>query len=99
MEFLLKHPESPFTKEELYRHSQGITCKPLSNKSFKTDEEFLRALYENTDTLHVIREGLRIRGFGFDFEAKYTPSPEEIKDNMASAKGESDINGVEGTTE
>jgi len=31
----------------------------------------VRAFYDNTDMLNTIREKMRIRGFGFDFETKY----------------------------
>jgi len=91
-EFLLSHGESPFTKEECYRHSQGITCKPLRDKSFKTEDEFLEALYANTELVAALREKMRIRGFGFDFETKYgvhkelpdeTPDPDVV--NLVSA--------------
>jgi len=95
--FFISHGASPFAKEECYRHSQGITCKPLSDKSFKTDEEFIRAFYSNQDLVMTIREKLRIRGCGFEFETKYTPSMEEIEDNKSSE--ESDIDGLEGSTE
>lgn len=75
VEFLINHSASPFAQEDgskvLYRHSQGITCKPLSDKSFKSDEEFLRALYENESYLAEMREKMRIRGHGFDFEQKF----------------------------
>ena len=97
VEFLLNHGASPFDKSELYRHSRGITCKPLSDKSFGSDEEFLRAFYENTDMVMSIREKLRIRGCGLPFEARYIPSQEEIEDNKDSE--ESDIDGLAGSTE
>jgi hypothetical protein len=97
VEFLLNHGASPFTKDELYRHSRGrlgsgITCKPLSDKAFASDEEFLRAFYNNQDLVMSIREKMRIRGCGFDFETKYKPSQSEIEDNLNSE--ESDIDGV-----
>jgi len=77
--FLIEHPASPFadgagifTGEKLcYRTPQGIMCKVLSDKSFKSEEEFVRAFYDNKDVLMTAREGMRIRGFGFDFETKY----------------------------
>jgi hypothetical protein len=75
-EFLLNHPASPFSGNSdlfsgdrlCYRHSAGITCKPLSDKSFKTEEEFVHAFYENKDMLQAIRNDMKIRGFGFDWE-------------------------------
>lgn len=79
-EFLLNHPASPFSGNSdlfsgdklCYRHSAGITCKPLSDKSFKTEEEFVRAFYENKDMLQAIRNDMKIRGFGFDWETAAT---------------------------
>lgn len=83
-EFLTKHPASPFAamvdsnnKPVLYRHSQGITCRPLSDKSFKTDEEFIRAVYDNEDFIMGLREGMRIRGYGFKFEADFQQKLDE----------------------
>ena len=94
-EFLISSNYSPFTKEQLYRHSAGITCKALSKKSIKSDEDFVRLLYDNQDVIMGIREEMRIRGCGFEFEAKYMPTPEEVEDNKNSE--ESDIDGVEGS--
>lgn len=76
VEFLMNHSASPFAPQEgkekqLYAHAHGITCKPLSDKPFKTQEDFLRALYGNTDYVMSLREQLRIRGCGFAFETKY----------------------------
>jgi hypothetical protein len=96
-EFLLKHPASPFTAEECKRHSHGITCKPLRDKAFKDEYEFMEALYADAELVLAIREKLRIRGYGFEFEAKYVPSAEEIEDNKDDP--EIVIDGVEGSTE
>jgi len=54
-----------------YRHSSGITCKPLGDKSFKTEEEFVRAFYDNKEILDTCRDGLRIVGYGLPHERKY----------------------------
>jgi hypothetical protein len=94
--FLLDNPGSPFTKEECYRHGRGIACKPLSDSSFGSEEEFIRALYGKQDLVMSLREKMRIRGCGFQFEQKYVPTPAEIEDNKASDG--SDINGVAGST-
>ena len=48
----------------------------ISDKVFKTADEFVEVLYSDEDRLKRIREHLRIRGFGFDFETKYTVSDE-----------------------
>jgi hypothetical protein len=81
-EFLTKHPASPFG-DTIRRTAHGITC-PLADKPYKTDEEFLQALYADKDMVMAFREKMRIRGFGFDFETKYMPDLEE------------DDNGVDG---
>lgn len=80
VEFLLSHPASPFAgmedaggKQLLYRHAHGITCRPLRDKSFKDEEEFLRALNDNEDLLMSLKENMRIRGHGFDFETNLAP--------------------------
>lgn len=85
--FLLNHPASPFTKEQLYRHGRGITCKPLGEKPYPNEEELIRALYDNKDLLASIRETMRIRGFGFDFERRYQdlPDAEEPDDGVAGS--------------
>ena len=90
VEFLMTNPNSPFTKDELYRHSKGITCKPLSDKSFPNEEEFLRSFYGNADLLAACREKMRIRGLGFEFEKKYTiqelPDDKEDFDGVAGSQ-------------
>lgn len=84
-EFLMTHPSSPFAgvtgpdgKPLLYRHSQGITCRPLQEKSFKTEREFLEALHDNKDLLMGLRENMRIRGFDFDFETNLAPEQDGV---------------------
>lgn len=81
VEFLMSHPASPFAPKDgekiLYRHSQGITCKLLSDRSFKSDEEFLRAFYGNQDLVMSTRERMRIRGCGFAFETQYQAQLDE----------------------
>ncbi len=58
----------------------------LGDKSMKSNkenkDELIRALYANTDLLMGIRESLRIRGFGFDFEKNYRPTDVEVEDNI-----------------
>lgn len=96
-EFLSKHPASPFGEKELYKHSHGVSCKMLSEKSFASEQDFLKALYGDANLLASLREKMRIRGFNFEFEQKYVPTPEEIEDNAKSPKGESVLHGVEGS--
>lgn len=78
-EFLLKHPNSPFNQKfglfdqasAPVRNSAGIKCLALSDKTFKSEEEFIRAFYANEDMLMSCRQALNFRGFGFDFETKW----------------------------
>ena len=84
-EFLIKHPCSPFAEkfglfernQVPVRTSAGIKCPLLSDKSFKSEEDFIRAFYANEDLLMCCRQALRLRGFGFDFETSWKNSPPE----------------------
>ena len=67
-DFLSKNRYSPIT---VSRGGDAIICKDLSDQSFHSEEELVRAFYENKDLLMSTREKLRIRGFGFDFENNY----------------------------
>ena len=92
IEFLMSHPMSPFApvngQKILYSHAHGITCKPLSDKSFKTPQEFLDAFYGNEELLAATREALRIRGFGFAFEVEAGLESEiETEDGDGLASG------------
>jgi len=96
-EFLLRHSASPFadgTLGKCYKHAHGITCDRLGVENFPTEEEFVKAFHANAELVRICREKLRIRGFGFEFEAKYQPSPTEVEDS----KEEHD-DGVEGNAE
>jgi hypothetical protein len=77
-EFLISDPASPIAAR---RHSHGITCEAIQEKSFKNDDEFLAGFYANTDLVQSCREKLRIRGWGFDFETNYSPTDLEVEDN------------------
>ena len=78
-EFLIKHPNSPFAeKAGLFergqvpqRTSAGIKCTLLSDRTFRSEEDFIRALYANEDLTMALREALRLRGFGFKFESSW----------------------------
>ena len=50
----------------------GWSAPMVSDKVFKTADEFIEALYSDAERLRKIRELLRIRGFGFDFETQYS---------------------------
>ena len=91
--FLLDSDNSPFKNKkfgllnkdgelfETCRDTRGrIICTALRDKTaggFSSEEEFVRAFYENEDILSSCRERMRIRGFGHDWEDKY-PSVEEL---------------------
>jgi hypothetical protein len=72
-DFLIGHPASPFAGAAT-RNSHGVKCPPLSEKNFKTDQDFLDAFYADKDMVQAFREKLRIRGFNFDFETRYMPT-------------------------
>jgi hypothetical protein len=59
----------------------------VSDKTFKTPDEFVEALYSDEERLNRIRECLRIRGYGFDFEEKYAVSEDQEEVN-APAEGD-----------
>jgi len=83
MDFMVSHPASPFADGEVKRYNGGVICKPLSDKKFTSEDEFLQALYANTDYLMSLREKLRVRGFRFAFEAAYVP-PEDVEEQPAN---------------
>lgn len=67
----------------------GYSAPMISDKVFKTADEFVEALYSDKERLRKIREHLRIRGFGFDFETKYTMPEEEARTVEAPDEPES----------
>lgn len=90
-DFLLNSANSPFKSKthalldangqpyECYKHSHGITCTALRDKtqpSFANEEEFVRAFYDNEDLLMSCREKMRIRGFGHSWEKSYEGPPD-----------------------
>lgn len=88
--FLLTHPASPLSSDEAWRQggiNSGIKCPMLSDKVFKTNEDFIRTLYANTEVLMKLREKMRIRGFGFDFETKYQQQLEQAAQEEAARTG------------
>jgi len=84
-EFLLSHQASPLAKLTR-RHSKGISCQPLGEESFKSGAEFVAAVHANKELVSALRETLRIRGYGFDFETKY--SIDGYGDELDGAPGE-----------
>lgn len=50
----------------------GYSAPLVSDSVFKTADDLIGAIYSNEEILRKIREHLRIRGFGFDFEKKYS---------------------------
>lgn len=80
--FLVTHPESPFAPGQvlnpdggrvLYRDAWGIHCPLLRPQAYKSKEEFIQELNANQDMFDTMLEGLRIRGYGFDFETNFDP--------------------------
>jgi len=67
----------------------GYSAPMISDKIFKNAEEFVAELYSDEDRVKKIREHLRIRGFGFDFETKYT-MPESETVSVVSEEGEAE---------
>lgn len=89
--FLVSHPESPFApghalnpngERALYRDAGGIHCPMLRPQAYKSKEEFLNEIIGNKDLLMTMLEGMRIRGYGFDFETKFMPEPEQEDDDL-----------------
>lgn len=82
-EFLKSHAASPMNGKITIRGGNckdpGIVCADLSDKAFKSKEEFLRAFYNNTDLVMSLREQMRIRGCGFAFETQYQNKLDEAE--------------------
>jgi RecA/RadA recombinase len=70
-----------------------IDVPMLQDKAFKagSDAEILAGIYANNDLLMQLREALRIRGFGFEFETRYTQSTAEIEDSTLYEADTDDI--------
>lgn len=64
----------------------GWSAPMVSDKTFKSADEFVEALYSDEERLRKIREHLRIRGFGFDFETKYSV-PQDSDDDDSEGPG------------
>lgn len=77
--YLIENKGSPFAKgmnifkgENLCgRDSGGIYCRPLGDRKYKFEQDFIEAFYSNKEILDTCREGLRIRGYGLPHETKY----------------------------
>lgn len=82
-------------KHGITRVRGGWSAPMISDKIFKTADEFVEALYSDEERLRRIREHLRIRGFGFDFETKYTVCP----DAQCSEEADGDPEDGEGNEE
>ena len=99
IEFFVSHPASPFPKDAVKRYNGGIICKQLSDKRFETENDFLRALYGDAEVMNTIREAMRIRGFGFDFESRFKlPDPDAPEPELQGTPVPGDSNVVEGST-
>jgi hypothetical protein len=67
----------------------GWSAPMISEKVFKTADEFVEELYSDEDRLKRIREHFRIRGFGFDFETRYTVEDDQ-EEGIVESVGESE---------
>ena len=76
-------------KHGITRVRGGWSAPMVSEKVFKTAEEFVDALYSDKDLLKRIREHLRIKGFGFDFETRYTVADDQ-EEGIAESVDESE---------
>lgn len=92
LNFLIGHPESPFAPGKVLNPSGGsaisraggyIRCPALnSQKAYKSKSEFMFELYDNKDLFMTMLEGLRVRGYGFDFETNFSSNPEIEEDDQ-----------------
>ena len=80
--FLISDDGSPFTGADDMpkRYGGGVIFKPLSEKRFESEAEFLKALYADTGMVLALREKMRIRGFGFPFETDYLKKIEQAEE-------------------
>ena len=87
--FLVAHPESPFAPGKvlnpdggraLYRDAGGLHCPLLRQQAYKSKEEFIHDLNANKDMFDTMMEGLRVRGYGFDFETSFDPDAQPDDD-------------------
>lgn len=94
--FLLTHPASPFAPgnalnpdggRAMYRDAGGIHCPALRPNAYKSKEEFIQDLNDNKDMLMTALEGMRIRGYGFDFETNFD-IPDESDDGEQEEEAE-----------
>ena len=79
-------------KHGITRVRGGWSAPMISDKVFKTADEFAEALYSDEERVKKIREHLRIRGFGFDFETQYTVGEDESEERTVETSDEEEIN-------
>jgi len=79
-------------KHGITRVRGGWSAPMISDKVFKTADEFAEALYSDEERVRKIREHLRIRGFGFDFETQYTVGEDESEERTVETSDEEEIN-------
>lgn len=79
LNWLRTHNASPFRDPnltdkygEIRMHGGRYKCEYIHPEYFPDAESFLSALYSNEEAMRNIREDLRLRGYGFDFETKYS---------------------------
>ena len=75
----------------------GYSAPMVSDKVFRNADEFVEALYSDGDLLRRIREHLRIRGFGFGFETRYS-IPQDAGRETVETSDADDTVPAEGST-
>ena len=68
----------------------GYSAPLVSDPVFKDADEFVTSLYSDPDRVRKIREHLRIRGFGFDFESKFVLKDDEAEQTSVNETVEED---------
>ena len=80
---------SPFTlpggkKFEIAQKGAWVSCPLISDKNFPSNPEgkyqLMKAICDDAQLLAALRETMRVRGFGFEFEQRYQPSQLELAD-------------------
>ena len=78
---LLSGPTCPWTEKEFKSGGGWYSHAALNGGKNLRKEDFLDAFYADAVMVNQVRERLRIRGFGFDFETKYGIETEEEHDD------------------
>lgn len=72
------------TKFEVLQRGAYVSCPALGDKNYQSNPagklELMKAICGDAALLAGLREALRIRGFGFEFETRYQPTQAEVED-------------------